>query len=185
MVSIPSRKAPSQWVAKALTSETKTQTKLAHIWTEGIFCPWRVNSLGQFFKAWKLFLFFSLFWQREKALYGTRAYGQPVIWTTSLKKLFVENRFVLHNRLSHVLGILHSQLICWEAQRMRGWNDENAGSGASSRSRQKTTFCLSLGAQGCHGNGFNYALSFIAEIFHWETIKKHFQTWFLKFWKRS
>lgn len=51
---------------------------------------------------------------------------------------------------------------------------ENAGFGVSCRSRQKTTFCLSLGAQGCHGNGFNYTLSFIAEIFHWETIKKTF-----------
>lgn len=86
MVSIPSRKAPSQWVAKALTSETKTQTKLAHIWTEGIFCPWRVNSLGQFFKAWKLFLFFLPLLTKGKSTVRNKG-----LWAASYLNNIAEN----------------------------------------------------------------------------------------------
>lgn len=182
MVSILIRKAPSQWVAKALTSETKTQMKSAHRWTEWIFCPWKLNSHGQFFKAWKLFLL-----SPPLLTKGKNTVRNKGLWAASYLNS-TENTIYGKQVYASATGF-HT---CWKLStasssvgKHRGWKAENAGFGASCRSRQKTTFCLSLGAQGCHGNGFNYALSFIAKIFHWETIKKHFQTWFPKFWKRS
>lgn len=89
-------------------------------------------------------------------------------------------------RLSRLPVTLLSQLMCRKTQRMEAGN---AGFGPRRRSRQNATVCLVLGdractARGCHGNGFNYAASFITETFRWETVRKRFQTGFLKFWKR-
>lgn len=109
----------SQWVAKALTSETKTQIKSAHKWIEWIFCSWRLNSLGQFFKAWKLFLFFPSSDKEKKHCPEQRPMGSQLLEQHYWKCCLWKRGVCLSNRLSHVLGILHSQLICWEAQRMR------------------------------------------------------------------
>lgn len=105
-------------------------------------------------------------------------YWKYYLWKTGL---------CFGSRLSHRLIMLDSQLICRKARRMRGrkcwvWTElqTQAESNLLLGSWRPRLHC-----EGCHGNGFNYAASFITEIFSWETIRKHFQTWFPKFWKRS